>query len=191
LAILLATLSSAFSAIHGRRFVAVAPEIVAAGTLASAALLLIPMSFVLESPLNCRPTVPAVIALLANAVLGTALGFAVYFRLIRTLGSMGTVSVGYLRPAVGVLVGSLFLGESLTVSIVFGLIAILMGVTAINFKSSLGWLRTKIDRQSKLSPRATAAERRLSLGYATELLYPRQPGESLGRRALERERLRG
>jgi hypothetical protein len=43
--------------------------------------------------------------LLANAVVATALGFVVYFRLIRTIGSMGTASVGYLKPGVGVLIG--------------------------------------------------------------------------------------
>lgn len=133
-AILAATLSSAFAAIHARRFVALAPELVAAATLTSAAVALIPLSFVLESPLSCAPSPAAVAALLANAFLATALGFVVYFRLIRTLGSMGTVSVGYLRPAVGVLIGCLILGETLTWTIGAGLVVILIGVAAINFR---------------------------------------------------------
>lgn len=190
-AILLATLSSAFAAIHGRRFAAMAPGIVAAATLSSAALLLIPMSFVLEAPLICNPSGPAIMALLCNAVLGTALGFVVYFRLIRTLGSMGTVSVGYLRPAVGVVIGSLFLREHLTASIVCGLIAILLGVSAINYKKSLGWLRNRSRRQSGASPMPAAANRLHPQAYATELLYPRRPGEPLGPRVRERERWRG
>jgi drug/metabolite transporter (DMT)-like permease len=187
-AILVATLSSAFSAIHGRRFTAIAPELVAAGTLGSAALLLLPMSFVLESPLNCSPSASAVLALLTNAAFGTALGFVVYFRLIRTLGSLGTVSVGYLRPAVGVLIGSLLLAENLTPTIVFGLVAILVGVTAINSKDSLPWLRTKIGRHSGFAGRAESAERVVRPPYVTGLLYPRRPGESLGRPVREPER---
>jgi drug/metabolite transporter (DMT)-like permease len=154
LCILLATLSSAFSATHGRRFAAIAPEFVAAGTLTWAALFLIPMAFVLESPVACNPSMAAIVALIANAVFATGLGFVVYFRLIRTLGSLGTVSVGYLRPAVGIFIGSLFLSERLTPTVVIALIAILIGVSAINFKPRRGWLRLKVNRRSDLSPRA-------------------------------------
>ena len=132
--ILLATLSSAVGAIHARRFVAVAPEIVAAGTLTSSALMLVPLAFVFESPLHVAPSMPAVAALLANALLATALGFVVYFRLIRTLGSVGTTSVGYLRPGVGVLIGCSFLGERLTWPVACGLVLILLGVATINLK---------------------------------------------------------
>lgn len=133
-AILVATLSSALGAMHARRFVAMAPEIVAAGTLTSSALLLVPLAFVVESPLSVVPSAPAVAALLANALLATALGFVVYFRLIRTLGSVGTTSVGYLRPGVGVLIGCVFLGERLTWPVGCGLLLILLGVAAINLK---------------------------------------------------------
>ncbi len=146
--ILLATLSSAFAATHGRRFTAMAPEFVAAGTLTWAALFLVPLAFIVEDPFGCNPSASASLALVTNAVFGTALGFVVYFRLIRTLGSLGTVSVGYLRPAVGVLIGSLLLGEHLSATTGLGLAAILVGVTAINSKITLDWLRPKLARQS-------------------------------------------
>jgi drug/metabolite transporter (DMT)-like permease len=139
-AIILATLSSAASAIHGRRFAAVAPEIAAAGTLTSAAVVLVPLSFFVETPLNSAPSAASLAALLANAVVATALGFVVYFHLIRTIGSMGTASVGYLKPAVGVLIGCALMGESLTWTAAGGLIAILIGVAAINQNDSLGAL---------------------------------------------------
>jgi drug/metabolite transporter (DMT)-like permease len=38
----------------------------------------------------------------------------IYFRLIQTLGSVGTTSQAYLRVPIGVVIGVLFLGESLT-----------------------------------------------------------------------------
>lgn len=155
LAILAATLSSAFAAIHARRFVALAPEIVAAATLSSAAVTLIPLSFVLESPLSRAPSAAAIAALLANALLATALGFVVYFRLIRTLGSMGTVSVGYLRPGVGVLIGCLFLGENLTWEIGAGLAVIFTGVAAINFRQDSR--RAKAAPAGRLTLHGTAA----------------------------------
>jgi drug/metabolite transporter (DMT)-like permease len=133
LAILGATLSSAIGAMHARRFTSIAPEVVAAGTLTSAAFLLIPLSFVVESPFKADPSAAALAAMAANGIISTALGFVIYFRLIRTLGSIGTTSVGYLRPAVGVLIGYFLLGELLTWSIIAGLIVILIGVAAINW----------------------------------------------------------
>src|SRR5215204_4007964 len=80
-AIILATISSAFSVIYGRRFASVAPELVAAGMLTSAAIVLVPVSLIVEAPWHMAPSVPSVVALLINAIIATALGFAIYFRL--------------------------------------------------------------------------------------------------------------
>lgn len=132
MAIILATLSSAISVVHGRRFIEVAPEVVAAGTLTSAAIVLVPLCFLMESPLSISPSAASTMALFGNAVGATALGFAIYFRLIRTIGSMGTSSTSYLKPAVGVLLGCLWLGENLTWTMILGLMAILFGVATIN-----------------------------------------------------------
>ena len=51
------------------------------------------------------------LALAALAVFSTALAFVIYFRLIRTLGSVGTTAQAYLRVPIGVAVGVVFLGE--------------------------------------------------------------------------------
>lgn len=136
LAILLATFSSAVAVIHGRRFAEIAPETAAAGTLTWGAVLLVPLCFLFESPLSSKPTAAAVMALLLNAIAATAVGFVIYFRLIRTLGSTSTASVGYLKPAVAVLIGCLFLGEPLTWTAAIGLAAILSGVAAIHHVDS-------------------------------------------------------
>jgi drug/metabolite transporter (DMT)-like permease len=131
-AIVIATMSSAFSVIHGRRFDAVAPEVVAAGMLTSAAIVLVPMACFFEAPWHALPSIPSLLALLINAVVSTALGFVIYFRLINTVGSMATASVGYLKPAVGVLIGCLVFGEPFTLVMALGLSAILLGVAIIN-----------------------------------------------------------
>ncbi len=140
-AIIVATISSAVGAIYSRRFDAVAPQVTAAGALTCAAMVLGPLCVFVEAPLKSAPSAAAIAALLANAVLATALGFVVYFRLIRTIGSMGAASVSYLKPAAGVLIGCTLLGETLTWTEGIGLIAILTGVAAINPKGLHGWLR--------------------------------------------------
>lgn len=131
-AIILATIASAASVIHGRRFADIPPEITAAGTLTFSAIVLVPLSFFVDAPLKSAPSTISIIALLVNAIFATSLGFLIYFRLIRTIGSMGTASVGYLKVAVGVLVGWTLMGESLTWTTGLGLLAIVFGVAAIN-----------------------------------------------------------
>lgn len=151
-AILVATLSSAVAAIHARRFISIAPEVVAAATLTSAAIFLIPAAVVLDPPVTHVPPLSAMIALIVNAILATALGFVVYFRLIRTLGAIGTVSVGYLRPAIGVLIGCVLLGERLTSAAVGGLVVILIGVTFINLDTTPWRLQRVMARLRRLWP---------------------------------------
>jgi len=147
-AILLATLSSAISVILGRRLAAIPAEVAAAGTLTCAAVVLVPLCAVLETPWHSAPSAASVIALLINAVFATAVGFVIYFRLIRTIGAMSTASVGYLKPAVGVLVGCALMGEPFTWTIAVGLGAILLGVAAIHqsdsFKASGLALKTGV-----------------------------------------------
>jgi drug/metabolite transporter (DMT)-like permease len=136
-AIILATLSSALSVIHGRHFETVAPEVVAAGMLTSAAALLLPLCLVLDVPWQTTPSAASIAALVVNALVATALGFVVYFRLIRTIGSIATASTSYIKPAVGVLIGYVFLAEPLTWVTAGGLCAVLVGVAAINSRPRL------------------------------------------------------
>jgi drug/metabolite transporter (DMT)-like permease len=148
-AILLATVSSAVSAIYGRRFAGVAPEVTAACVLTSAAVLLFPLCLLVEAPWHSQPSLVSLAALAANAVVATALGFVVYFRLIRTIGSMGTASAGYLKPGVGVLIGCTLLGENLTWTTGAGLLAVLIGVVAINGKTSIAPLLDAVGRAGR------------------------------------------
>ncbi len=56
----------------------------------------------------------------------------IYFRLVRSLWSMGVASQSYLRASVGVMLGIVILGETLTAPIALGLIATVAGVALIN-----------------------------------------------------------
>lgn len=137
LAIVLATFSSAVSIIHGRRFAEVPSEVVAAGMLTCAAIILVPACLLLEAPWHSTPSIASLSALFVNAIVATAFGFVIYFRLIHTIGSMGTASVGYLKPGVGVLIGCALLGEPLTWTLAVGLLTILFGVAIINGNASV------------------------------------------------------
>jgi len=130
-AIIFATFSSAVGVVYGRRLNGIAPELAAAGTLTSAAVVLVPLCLCVEAPFRTVPSWAAIGALVANAIGATALGFVIYFHLIRSIGSLRTASVGYLKPAIGVLIGCALMAEPLTWTIGMGLIATLIGVAAI------------------------------------------------------------
>ena len=61
----------------------------------------------------------------------TAGAFVVYFRLLGSLGSVGTASVAYLRAAVSVAIGIVFLGELPSWQTAGGLALVLIGVAAM------------------------------------------------------------
>ena len=71
------------------------------------------------------------LALLALAVFSTAIAFVTYFRLIQTLGSVGTTAQAYLRVPIGVVFGVLLLDEWLSPTAWIGLACVVVGVAAM------------------------------------------------------------
>ncbi len=122
----------ACAAIYGKRFNHISATATAAGTMMCAAVVLVPASLVLEQPWTLAPSLKAVAATSVLSVLCTACALLIYFRLLRTLGSMGTASQAYLRAGLGVALGIVFLGEQITPVIGLGLLAAIIGVAAIN-----------------------------------------------------------
>src|SRR6266481_1638902 len=118
LALIAATLCFAGAAIFGRGFGTLDPLVPATGSMLCGSMVLVPVSLVAEAPWTIAPSVMALIAL---SVFSTAFAFALYFRLVRTLGSVGVTAQAYLRVPVGVAVGVAFLGESVTPSALIGL----------------------------------------------------------------------
>ena len=89
------------------------------------------MSLVVDQPWTLAPSARSVTALLCLSVFSTALAFTIYFRLIRTLGPVGTTSQAYLRVPIGVAIGVVFLGESLAPTTWIGLVCVIAGVAAM------------------------------------------------------------
>jgi len=131
LAIILATICYAGAAIFGKTFKGLDPVVPAAGSLISGAAILIPVSVVVDRPWTLNPSAASMLALLALAVFSTALAFAIYFRLVQTLGSVGTTSQAYLRVPIGVAIGVVFLGETLGSTAWIGLVCVILGVAAM------------------------------------------------------------
>lgn len=131
LAIVAATVCYAGAAIFGRGFKGLDPMMPAAGSMLCGAAILVPASLVIDRPWALAPSAASLAALVGLAVFSTALAFVIYFRLVQTLGSVGTTAQAYLRVPIGVAIGAAFLGETLQPSAWAGLICVLAGVVAM------------------------------------------------------------
>jgi drug/metabolite transporter (DMT)-like permease len=131
LAIVAATVCYAGAAIFGRRFKGLDPIVPAAGSMLCGTAILIPASLAIDRPWLLTPSTESLLALLALSVFSTALAFTIYFRLIHTLGSVGTTSQAYLRVPIGVAIGVVFLGETLASTAWLGLGCVVLGVAAM------------------------------------------------------------
>lgn len=132
LAIVAATACYAGAAIYGRSFKGLHPAAPATGSLLVGALVLTPASLLVDHPWALEPSARSLMALVALAAFSTALAFAIYFRLIQTLGAIGTTAQAYLRVPIGVAIGVVLLGESLPSSAWIGLACVVAGVAAMS-----------------------------------------------------------
>ena len=131
LAIIAATICYAGAALFGRNFERLDPMLPAAGSMLAGAAVLIPASVLVDQPWTLEPSTRSIGALLGLSIFSSALAFTIYFRLLRTLGPVGTTSQAYLRVPIGVAIGVLFLGESLAPTTWIGSIFVIAGVAAM------------------------------------------------------------
>lgn len=142
LAIVAATISYAGAAIFGKSFRDLDPMVPAAGSLVAGAVLLLPLCIMIDRPWTLAPSGRSLIALVALAVVSTALAFSIYFRLIQTLGSVGATAQAYLRVPVGMAIGMVFLDEQPQPAVWFGLAFVMAGVIAMTLPARMS-LRVK------------------------------------------------
>lgn len=135
LAVLAASVSYACSAVYGRRFSrrGLAPLASAAGQIAAAAAIMVPLALIIDRPWTlATPAVGVWGALLGLGVLSTFLAYIIYYRVLAKAGSVNLMLVTFLIPPSAILLGALFLGERLSANHFLGMAAIGLGLAAID-----------------------------------------------------------
>ena len=135
LACISASLSYALAAVWARRFKrqGLSPMSVTTGQLTAGALMMLPLAFFVDQPwTQPMPPITAWGAIVALALLCTAFGYVLYFRLIDRAGATNALLVTLLVPPVAILLGSAFLGETLAPQDFIGLALIALGLAAID-----------------------------------------------------------
>ncbi|NEX45674.1 DMT family transporter [Rhodobacter sp. ETT8] len=143
LACLAAALSYGLAGTYGRRFrgMGLAPAQVALGQLAATTLMMAPVVAVVERPWTlAAPPLSVGLAVLVLALASTALAYVIFFRLLASAGAVNTALVTLLIPASAILLGALFLGETLDARHYAGLALISAGLVAMDGRV-LAWRR--------------------------------------------------
>ncbi len=134
-AVLAASVFYAFSAIFGRRVarLGVAPLAAATGQIVSAAAIMVPLALIFERPwLLPVPGLDVIASLVALAALSTTVAYVIFYRVLATAGSVNLMLVTFMVPVGAVILGAIFLGERLAANHFIGMIAIGLGLAAID-----------------------------------------------------------
>jgi drug/metabolite transporter (DMT)-like permease len=146
LACVVASLSYALAAVWARRFrkQGLSPLTVTTGQLSAGAVLMLPLMLVVDRPWTiAMPPVTAWASIVALAVVCSAFGYVLYFRLIDRAGATNALLVTLLVPPVAILLGTLFLAEVLAPQDFAGLTLIALGLAAIDGRL-LNFLRRRL-----------------------------------------------
>jgi drug/metabolite transporter (DMT)-like permease len=113
------------------------PEAAVFGQVLTSALTLLP--FYLLGGLTVGPlTFNSVAAMLALGILGTGLAYVMYYQLLSQVGSAIGSAVTYLSPIVGVILGILLLGETISWNEPVGAAIVLLGAAVAQGRIKVG-----------------------------------------------------
>lgn len=135
LACLAGAVSFALAGIFGRRFarMRVRPLATSFGQLATATVITLPLALIVDDPDALAKAGAFVWAAVgALAVLSTALGYIIYFRLLATVGATNVLLVTLLAPVSAILLGALVLSERLSLNAFAGMGLIGLGLALID-----------------------------------------------------------
>ena len=128
LAVLGGAVCYAINAVVARHRPPADPVVAAAGVMIAGSVMMLPVGAVPASAqLLAAPRMP-LIAMLALAIVATAIATVVFLRLVTTAGPSFTLFINYLIPVWALLMGIVFLGERPDTRVVIALTLILSGI---------------------------------------------------------------
>jgi drug/metabolite transporter (DMT)-like permease len=132
-AVLVAAMCYGFAGIFGRRFKGVPPLVTASGQVTATSVMMLPIMLVADRPWTLLlPSVGTCGAVVALALLSTALAYVIYFRILAVAGATNLLLVTFLIPVSALLLGMSILGERLDSRHFGGMGLIALGLAAID-----------------------------------------------------------
>ncbi|MGO4437762.1 DMT family transporter [Rhizobium sp. RAF56] len=130
---ILAAVSYGFAAVYGKRFKGMPAPSIAAAQLTCSSLLILPVALVVDRPWElAMPPVGSIEAILALALLSTAFAYILYFRIMALAGATNASLVTLLVPPSAILLGAVFLNETLGITEAAGMTLIGAGLVILD-----------------------------------------------------------
>ncbi len=128
-----AAISYGIANTFGRRFRDLPPTVTATGQLTASSLIVLPIALAVDHPWALPvPSLSAITAILALALISTAWGYILFFRILTRAGGTNTSLVTLLVPPSAILLGVLFLGEALSLLDAAGMLVIGLGLVMLD-----------------------------------------------------------
>lgn len=144
----LAALGAAFlygcAGVYGRRFRGEPALVTTTDTIFAGAIMALPLALLFEHPWTLSPSSAAWGAIAGLAILSTALGYAIFYRVLASAGG-NILLVTLLVPVSALVLGTLFLGEHPSPLSFLGMALIFLGLAAIDGRlpRALGLMRLR------------------------------------------------
>lgn len=133
IAVLGATISYGFAGVFGKRFKNNDPILISTGQLTASTMVMIPLVFLIEDPFSISPPdVNMVVSLIGLSVICTAFAYVLFFKILASAGATNVSLVTFLVPVSAIILGIIFLGETLSKTNIIGMILILSGLIIID-----------------------------------------------------------
>jgi drug/metabolite transporter (DMT)-like permease len=112
-------------------------ENVTASILIWGAMILMPISLLLEQPWNLSPRTDSTLSLIYLGIFSTGIAWLLRFYLLKHNGLVFQAQVAYLIPIFGVILGFLILNEEITPKVIISLIAVIVGIYIVKKGSKI------------------------------------------------------
>ena len=103
-------------------------ENVTTSTTLWSVIFLLPLAFILESPLNSNPTILSTVSLLYLGIVATGIAWLIRFRILKINGLVFQAHVAYLIPIFGIIFGYFLMDEIITWRVLISLVIIILGI---------------------------------------------------------------
>lgn len=133
LAVLGGTLSYALAGVWARKMLSdQPPQVAAAGMVTGAAVVIIPLAWLVEGPITLDLAPRTLTAIAYYALLGTALAYLLYYRVLAMAGSSNLMLVTLLIPPVAIVLGAWVLDEALNPAAYAGFALLTIGLLVLD-----------------------------------------------------------
>ena len=112
-------------------------ENVTASILIWGAIVLMPISLVLEQPWDLNPRLDSTLSLIYLGIFSTGIAWLLRFYILKHNGLVFQAQVAYLIPIFGVILGFLILNEAITSKVIISLIAVIIGIFIVKKGSKI------------------------------------------------------